>query len=119
MIALSIRQPWCHRILREGKDIENRSWPTRVRGRVLIHAGKGVDADDRDDFDAETMPLGGIVGMMEILDCVTASNSTWFFGPYGFVIGRRRRLPLIPCRGKLGFFDVDADVERAVLEALG
>lgn len=38
MLALSIRQPWAWFILHGGKDIENRTWPTNVRGRVLIHA---------------------------------------------------------------------------------
>lgn len=35
MIALSIRQPWAWHILHSGKDIENRDWPTKFRGRVL------------------------------------------------------------------------------------
>lgn len=41
MLALSIRQPWASLILKAGKDIENRCWQTKVRGRVLIHAAKG------------------------------------------------------------------------------
>jgi hypothetical protein len=40
MKALSVRAPWWWYILHGGKDIENRDWPTRVRGRVLIHASK-------------------------------------------------------------------------------
>ena len=38
MKALSIRQPWAWLILHGGKDIENRTWATKLRGRVLIHA---------------------------------------------------------------------------------
>ena len=41
MLALSIRQPWAWLILRAGKDVENRDWSTKVRGRVLIHASVG------------------------------------------------------------------------------
>ena len=37
--VLSIRQPWAWLILHGGKDVENRNWATKVRGRVLIHAG--------------------------------------------------------------------------------
>ncbi|HLN24206.1 MAG TPA: ASCH domain-containing protein [Patescibacteria group bacterium] len=106
-IALSIRQPWCHRILYDGKDVENRSWPTRFRGRVLIHASKGVDAGSRDEIRAGAMPLGGIVGVMEITDCVSAMDSEWFFGRYGFVIRNAQPLPFMPCKGSLGFFRVD------------
>jgi hypothetical protein len=46
MKALSIRQPWAWLILHAGKDIENRDWPTRFRGRFLIHAAKGMTRDE-------------------------------------------------------------------------
>lgn len=101
--CLSIRQPWAWRILNEGKDVENRDWPTRFRGTFLIHASKGVDTEDRDEVRAKAMPLGGIVGRADIVDCVTASDSKWFFGRYGFVLENVRPLPFIPCRGALGF----------------
>ena len=42
MLALSIRQPWAWLIVHGWKDIENRTWRTRVRGRFLIHAAKGM-----------------------------------------------------------------------------
>jgi hypothetical protein len=38
MKAMSIKQPWVHAILHEGKDIENRSWQRSFRGWVAIHA---------------------------------------------------------------------------------
>ena len=41
--AISIRQPWCHFILHDGKDVENRTWPSRFRGPVLIYASKTPD----------------------------------------------------------------------------
>lgn len=114
MKALSIMQPWAWLICAGHKDIENRSWPTRFRGPVLIHAGKKFDGEDDandwawpqierpDDFD-----MGGIVGEAEIVDCITASPSPWFYGPYGFVIRNARLLPFRPCRGQLGFFVPD------------
>ena len=46
MKALSIRQPWATLILHGQKDIENRSWATRQRGQVLIHASKGMTRDE-------------------------------------------------------------------------
>jgi hypothetical protein len=106
-VALSIRQPWCHHILYDGKNVENRSWSTRFRGPVLIHASKGVDAEDRAEVSAKAMPLGGIVGVMDIVDCVTNMDSDWFSGPYGFVIRNARPLPFMPCKGALSFFKVD------------
>jgi len=46
-LALSVRQPWAWAIIHAGKDIENRSWQAvnhglRQRGRIAIHAAKGM-----------------------------------------------------------------------------
>ncbi len=124
MKAISIRQPWAWMILHAGKDIENRSWPTRFRGRVLVHAAKGMTYQEHQDayrfikgFDntlALNMPgphsvelwRGGIVGSVEIVDCVAQSDSPWFMGEYGFVLRNPVVLPFQPYRGALGFFDV-------------
>ena len=122
MLTLSIQQPWAWAILNAGKDVENRSWSTRYRGEILIHAGKKVDRDGYDfllsefGIDAphpEIIYRGGIVGMAEIIDCVTKSDSQWFFGPNGFVLKNQRILPYMPVRGQLGFFDVKYDTNQA------
>jgi hypothetical protein len=126
MRELSIRSPWWWAILHAGKDIENRDWPTRYRGRVLIHASKWFGRQDIIDDMAfirrasgTTEPpvmlgdfrtIGGhLVGTVEIVDCVEQSASPWFFGRYGFVL--RNPEPLdkpILCRGALGFFAPEA-----------
>lgn len=120
MLALSIRQPWAWLIIHGGKDIENRSWPTRVRGRVLVHAAKTCALDDYVSAGvlvgalpgvpllprAVDLERGGIIGSVEIVDCVTASASPWFCGPYGFALRDARPLSFRPCRGRLGFFEV-------------
>ena len=41
--VLSVRQPWAWLIVAGLKDIENRTWKTDYRGRLLIHAGKEFD----------------------------------------------------------------------------
>jgi hypothetical protein len=131
MKALSLRAPWWWYILYCGKDIENRTWPTNVRGRVYLHAGKTMPAVETREEMAnavrgnglrpEQQPswaelqagAGCLVGSMEIVGCVTLghpdSRSPWFMGRYGFVL----RDPVafaqpVPCRGALGFFDADA-----------
>lgn len=119
-IALSIRQPWAWLILNAGKDIENRTWPTKFRGRVLIHAGKGMTLMEYQDAvqfvyeqvnsgiripEFEALPRGGIVGEVEIVDCVTDSCSWWFSGPHGFVLANPKALPFQPCKGALNFFN--------------
>jgi hypothetical protein len=133
LLAISIRQPWPWAIINAGKDIENRSWPTKVRGRVLIHASLKTDDDEFAaclDLLDEIQPIGlagkygrrasavhskdarrgGIVGSVEIVDCVQRSDSPWFFGPYGFVLRDPRPVPFMPCKGKLGFFRPEIEV---------
>lgn len=119
MKALSIRQPWAWLILHGGKDIENRTWKTNFRGRVLIHAAKGMtDAEyavasryaSRRWISLplfEKLPRGGIVGSVEIVDCVQQDASRWFEGPHGFKLTNPESLPFVPLKGALGFFEVD------------
>jgi hypothetical protein len=114
--ALSIKQPYPHHIFHDGKDVENRDWPTRGRGWVIVHAGKSKSEIDKDS--PPGLPLGGVVGMMKITDCVEEMDSRWFFGRYGFVIGEAFPIPFIPCKGALGFFALDAEVNSSVAAAL-
>jgi hypothetical protein len=114
--ALSIKQPYPHHIFHDGKDVENRDWPTRGRGWVIVHAGKSKSELDEDS--PPDLPLGGVVGMMKIADCVEQMDSEWFFGRYGFVISDAFPLDLIPCKGALGFFALDAETNRACAAAL-
>lgn len=124
MRAISIRQPWAWLIIHGGKDIENRDWKTNYRGRILVHAAKGMTRDEWSDAWAfaagsgaspkaveagitlHSIERGGIIGSVEIVDCVTESNSRWFMGSYGFVMRDPRPLPFMPYRGALGFFNV-------------
>mgnify|MGYP002359850962 FL=1 len=52
MKALSIRQPWAGLIIHGYKDIENRDWPTRYRGPLLVHAPLPLDAELCAEFGA-------------------------------------------------------------------
>jgi len=123
-MALSIRQPWADAIIYLGKDIENRDWPTRFRGPVCIHAAKAWGPQERGDVAfvermsgkaLEATPrLGGIIGVAEVIDCVEASPSPWFFGRYGFVLRNARDVDFIPLRGALGFFDWRTPLMREV-----
>lgn len=112
--ALSIKQPYPHHIFHDGKDVENRDWPTKGRGWFIVHAGVSKTELDMDDPEEAAMPRGGIVGMARITDCVQEMDSPWFFGRYGFVLRDAFPLPLIACRGQLGFFNPPADVLAAV-----
>jgi hypothetical protein len=70
------------------------------------------------DPEEMAMPRGGIVGVARITDCVQAMESRWFFGRYGFVLSDAQPIPLVKCRGHLGFFYPSADVCQQVAAAL-
>lgn len=123
MKAISVRQPWAWLIVRGDKDIENRSWKTKFRGEFLVHASMGFDRKGYEwlinnakalGIDVRSIPFAGdfergaIVGKATIADCVTKSDSPWFFGPVGFVLEKAEAFDKpIPCKGRLGFFDVE------------
>ncbi|WP_081722068.1 ASCH domain-containing protein [Geminisphaera colitermitum] len=123
-VALSIRQPWSFLIVHGFKDVENRTRRTNYRGPVLIHSGLNpypIHIEDEEfigsalgrpypqDLSEEHAPLGGIVGVAEIVDCVTSHPSPWFDGPFGYVLRNARPLPFVPLKGKLGIFRVEAE----------
>ena len=105
MKALSLWQPWASLIVHGEKDVENRTWPTRFRGRLVIHASKTADESDfTDPWIADRLspsaaswiqpmgglanaPRGALVGEVTVIDCVTRSESRWYQqGSYGFVL---------------------------------
>ena len=45
MKGLTIKQPWATLIMQKDKRFEFRSWQTKYRGDLLIHAGKGIDKE--------------------------------------------------------------------------
>jgi len=108
--ALSIQQPWADLIVRGLKDVENRTWATTYRGPLLIHAGRALQKG-RTTFTLygpeHEWDLGGIIGMVDLVDCVTDSKSPWAApGRTHFVVANPRRVPFHPVKGMLGLFEV-------------
>jgi hypothetical protein len=48
---------------------------------------------------------GGIVGVVDVIDCVESHKSKWFEkGSFGWVLAKPRRLKFRPCKGALSLF---------------
>lgn len=92
MKAISIKQPWASLIVKGIKDIENRTWATKYRGRVLIHASAKAFkyTSALDFFGAERhkaikdktlyvpkLEVSAIIGSVEIVACVINCPSIW------------------------------------------
>ncbi|OJX63098.1 ASCH domain-containing protein [Dysgonomonas sp. 37-18] len=92
--AISIKQPWAYLICAGIKDVENRTWPTKYRGRVYIHASakpvgqyfsEGVFTADQLNYLIqskkinliEKVQLSAIIGHIDIVDCVINHDSIW------------------------------------------
>ena len=118
MKAISIRQPWAQLVIEGIKDIENRNWFTKYRGKLYIHAAKTFEKDAAEQllkshpylkqiiFDS-TKLLGCVIGHIEMKDCVQVHPSEWFQGRYGFVLQNPEKIKPYSVKGKLNIFDLE------------
>lgn len=94
MKTLSIKQPWASLIAHGIKDVENRTWKTKYKGKILIHASltsqtgayrdflpkdfwMGLSEDERNKIICTSQFRGAIIGEVEIVDCVPNYPSIW------------------------------------------
>ena len=79
MKALTIKQPWASLIALGEKQFETRSWATKHRGELAIHAGKSVDKEACEEFadvlksygihSIKDLPTGAVIATAELVDC--------------------------------------------------
>lgn len=113
--VLSVRQPWAWLIVNGFKDVENRPRRTHYRGPLLIQAGtnaSGFTVEESEPIERrhslripDELEFGGIVGVVELVDCVGKHSSPWFIrGNFAWVLANPRRLTFRECKGQLGLF---------------
>jgi hypothetical protein len=130
LLTLSVKQPWAALLVAGVKTIEIRTWRTRTRGRVLIHAAKTADRRPEGWALITTAELselaalrGGIIGAADLTACVrycTAetfagaaeehrNDPSWFApgGLYGFVFQNPHPIAYHACPGRTLFFAVE------------
>jgi hypothetical protein len=129
--ALSLKQPWAALLAHGLKTIEIRTWPTRQRGRVLIHAARVPD--DRPEAWQLVPPAlidtvqlrGGIIGSGDLTGCIAyrspaafaadqarhLNDPSWFHGRllYGFLFANLTVLPFRRRPGQTRFFLVQPE----------
>ena len=118
--AITVHQPWAWLIVHGGKTIENRTWPTRYRGPLLIHASARrspleletaliwVQRNVGDDvarrvppaFPVPRLQFGAFVGVVDLVDVRPAAAheaDRWHMpGYWGWVLANPR--PVEPAR---------------------
>ena len=76
MKVITIKQPWATLIAEGYKEYEFRTWNTKYRGELLIHAGKGIDKEAMERL-AKYLPkelsYGKILGKVKLVDCIKMS----------------------------------------------
>ena len=127
MKATTIIQPYATLIAEGLKEYEFRTWKTKYRGDILIHAGKGVDKAAMKRFAHLNLdyPLGCFVAKAAITDCVemndemkevlrkknfaiyesTTENNNWY--GYGFKIENVEKIAPVLAKGKLGLWEYE------------
>lgn len=72
MKVLTIKEPWASLIINGYKKYEFRSWKTKYRGKILIHAGMSLEKDAAKRFSEYNLEYykGAIIGEATITDCI-------------------------------------------------
>lgn len=123
MKVLTIKEPWASLIIEEYKKYEFRSWKTKYRGKILIHAGCSVEKDMMkrfSDYNINVNP-GYIIGHATIVDCILVDEefNKKLRNIDPVVYGRSNHTETyawklenvvkydnpIPCKGKLGLWN--------------
>lgn len=126
--VLTVKQPWASLIVHGIKDIENRSWSTKFRGRVLIHAAAKGEKRYWSSLSViqsskllqsgsilnktffSDLPTGSIIGSVEVVDCVLNHTSVWAEqGVYHWILANPILFekPIENVKGKLGLWNYD------------
>lgn len=129
MKTFTVKQPWAYLVCAGIKDIENRTWKTNFRGRVLIHASAQSDRSRtpllsmaqfaRTGYQAgyQSAYFGersAIIGSVEIVDCVQNHSSIWAEKDfYNWVLANPIMFekPIEGVKGKLSFWEYDLQEE--------
>lgn len=127
MKVITIKQPWATLIAKGYKKYEFRTWKTKYRGDILIHAGKGIDKKAMNRFEDLNLeyPKGCIIAKASITDCVyiddevreklksenpvvyasVIKHTEW--SGYGFKLENVEEVEPIEVNGKLSLWEYD------------
>ncbi|MEK3726805.1 MULTISPECIES: ASCH domain-containing protein [unclassified Lysinibacillus] len=90
MKAVTIKQPWATLIALGVKKFETRSWQTKHRGQIAIHAGKSIDKDACNEYwikstlvehgikSFEELPTGVVIAVADLIDCYKVKATVGF-----------------------------------------
>lgn len=77
MKVITIKQPWATLIALGYKKYEFRSWNTKYRGEILIHAGKSIDTKYLyilKELGIKKYEVGQIIAKAILTDCINITE---------------------------------------------
>ena len=126
MKVLTIKQPFASLIAEGYKEYEFRTWKTKYRGPLLIHAGLGVDKEAMKRYEKLHLnyPKGKIIAKVNLTDCIEVDNNLKsklkeknylvYQGAinsnkkeYALKLENVEKIEAISIKGKLSFWDYD------------
>ncbi len=119
MKAISLWQPWALGL----KKIETRSWPTKYRGPLAIHAAQKkvfftdvpfeiIAALYDTKLHPADLPYGGIIATVTLIDCIPITTRNHPLAPEIFCGNFTPFKKIIPLRGRQGLFNVPDEALR-------
>ena len=125
MKCITIKQPYASLIANGYKKYEFRTWRTKYRGEIYIHAGLGIDKEAMKRFEYLNLdyPQGQIIAKAEIIDCLEITKEVKEIlkkedkivyqgainhqgkNEYGFVLENIEKIKPIKAKGKLSLWD--------------
>lgn len=132
MKAITVREPYASLIINGLKIYEFRSWNTKYRGKILIHAGKGKDKLSIKRFEKYNLDYGygEIIGEAYIYDCVPVDENfkkellklnpdvyqkSVFDEKYACCLKDIKKYDKrIKCNGKLSLWNVDETIIKQI-----
>ncbi len=126
MKVITIKQPWASLIVAGLKKYEFRTWNTKYRGDILIHAGKGIDAKAMVRFAHYNLeyPKGCLIAKATLTETIAVNddfrkvlkkenenvyngvvNTNW--QGYGFKLENVERIKPIIVKGQLGLWNYE------------
>lgn len=127
MKVITIKQPFASLISEGLKEYEFRTWKTKYRGPLLIHAGKGIDKKAIKKFKQYNLDYstGSIIAKAELVDVIKVDetfkkmldkkNSLVYsgvindsdFNGYAFKLENVEKIKPIEIKGQLGLWNYD------------
>lgn len=125
--AITLHQPWAAAVAFGMKRYETRSWATKHRGPMLIHAAKKWNATLAREAATFGIPrskiiLGAAVCVVELVDCIEMTEEfilkqtsreimvgDWQVGRFAWRFKKAIRIRPIKMRGRQSMFSVELD----------